>query len=261
LKTVIAGGALAIAIAGIGATTAHATPAAAGQAVTGQTAKPAAVAIVRSGTVFRAGHGLWSPNKRYALLMQSDGNAVIYRASDKVPLWSSETRGHRGAYLDFEANGNLVVFDRAHKPLWMSNTAGHAGSYLLMQNDGNLVIYSHGKKALWAWQTNSTEMLPGEMLTPGHSRLSHNRKYRLQMQTDGNLVLLQGKKALWNSGTYGHPGATFSFQHNGNLVIHSVKGTVLWQSGTHGTMTRLLVQDDGNLVLYHGKIAHWSTKR
>lgn len=254
-KTAIAGGALAVAIGGIGTTTAYAAP-----AQSGQVAKPAAVGVVRSGTIFRANHYLLSPDHRYGMLMQTDGNAVVYRVRDKAPLWASETRGHRGAYLDFEANGNLVVFDRAHKPLWASNTAGHAGSYLVMQNDGNLVIYSHSKKALWAWQTNSTEMLPGEILTAGHSRLSHNRKYRLQMQTDGNLVLLQGKKAIWNTRTYGHPGATFSFQRNGNLVVHSVKGTVLWQSGTHGTMSLLLVQDDGNLVLYHGRIPHWSSR-
>lgn len=255
VKKSLAAGVLALAIGGVGTATAQATPAPAG----GHAATPAAVAIVGSGTVFKAGHVLWSPNKRYVMAMQSDGNAVVYRVHDKKALWSTETGRHRGAYLDFEANGNLVVFDRAHKPLWQSLTAGNAHSSLAMQNDGNLVIYSHGKKALWAWATDNAELRRGETLTAGHSRLSHNRKFRLVMQTDGNLVLVEGKKVLWNSRTGGHSGSSFSFQSNGNLVVHSVKGTALWQSKTHGTMTRLLVQDDGNLVLYKGKKAVWNS--
>jgi hypothetical protein len=151
------------------------------------------------------------------------------------------------------------VYDSAHKPLWTSRTGGHAGSHLLMQDDGNLVIYSAGKTALWSWKINSTEMLPGETLTAGHTRLSENRKFRLAMGRDGNLVLKQGNTALWNSHTQGHTGAYFSFQSNGNLVVHSVLGTVLWQSGTHGKMTQLLVQTDGNLVLYSGKKVIWAT--
>ncbi|HEX3813279.1 MAG TPA: hypothetical protein VHX59_10595 [Mycobacteriales bacterium] len=258
LKTAVAGGALALAVIGVSVGSAEAAPAAA-KASSAAAVSPAASGALRSGTILRANHYLRSPNGRYGLLQQTDGNAVVYRVSDKTPLWSAETGRHRGAYLDFQANGNMVVYDRAHKPLWTSGTAGHAGSYLAMQNDGNLVIYSHGKKALWSWKGNSTELLPGETLTGGHSRLSANRKYRLTMQTDGNLVLTHGRTVLWNSRTGGHSGATFSFQRNGNLVVHSVRGTVLWQSRTHGAMTRLLVQTDGNLVLYHGKIAHWNS--
>jgi hypothetical protein len=253
LKAIVAGTALAFIAVGTTAGAAQAAPKSAG-AVT-----PAAVGGLHSGTILRAGHYLRSPNGRYELLQQTDGNAVVYRISDKTPLWSTETGRHRGAYLDFQYNGNMVVYDRAHKPLWNAMVTGGTGGVLDMQNDGNLVIYSHAKKSLWNWKVDSTRMRPGEKLTAGHSRLSANRQYRLWMQSDGNLVLGHAGKSFWTTKTAGHPGASFSFQSNGNLVVHSVLGTVLWQSKTHGHMTSLLVQTDGNLVLYTGKKSVWSS--
>jgi len=253
LAAIVAGGALALITVGVGATT-QAAP-----APTTTTVKPAAVGAVGAGTILKAGHLLKSPDGRYELAAQSDGNSVVYRVHDGKALWNTYTGRHPGAYLDFQANGNLVVYSHAHRVLWQSNTAGNAHSYLAMQNDGNLVIYSQSTKAKWSWKTGIAQLTRGEVLAPGHAKASHNRKYHLNMQGDGNLVLVAGKKVLWNSGTGGHPGASFSFQRNGNLVVHSVKGTVLWQSGTHGLMSRLLVQDDGNLVLYHGTIAHWNS--
>lgn len=266
LRTVLASGVVALTAAGLGAGSANAADSDHAEANRPATATPNtavtpnAVGILRGGQILRAGHYLRSPNGRYALLEQTDGNAVVYRVKDKVALWSTQTNGHRGAYLDFQVNGDMVVYDSAHKPLWTSGTGGHADTGLLMQNDSNLVIYTKAKKSLWNWQTNSTELLPGETLTAGHSRLSQNRRYRLTMGRDGNVTLNRGATTLWTTHTQGHAGSTLSMQHNGNVVVHSVKGTTLWQSGTHGKVTELLVQSDGDLVLYNGKSALWSSR-
>lgn len=71
---------------------------------------------------------------------------------------------------------------------------------------------------------------------------------------------------IWWAGTGGfvRAGCHFAVQHNGNLVLYTHRGKVLWDAGTQrtGTANRLAMQDDGNLVLRTaaGKIV-WSSKR
>lgn len=56
--------------------------------------------------------------------------------------------------------------------------------------------------------------------------------------------------ALWASHTEGHPGAYYSMQHDGNLVIYEKEAAPIWASGTHGHPgTKLVMQEDGNLVI------------
>lgn len=76
--------------------------------------------------------------------------------------------------------------------------------------------------------------------------------YNLIQQSDGNLVLGHNGKAIWNSGTVGNPGARFTLQSDGNLVVRSKAGEAVWNSGTArpGSAPRVLtLQDDGNVVL------------
>lgn len=55
------------------------------------------------------------------------------------------------------------------------------------------------------------------------------------MQPDGNLVIYSGLgRVIWHSGTYGNPGSGLALQNDGNLVIYSPQGQVLWTSGTWG---------------------------
>jgi hypothetical protein len=77
------------------------------------------------------------------------------------------------------------------------------------------------------------------------------------MQSDGNLVLFQGSKALWSSGTAGNGGATVTMQTDGNLVVYN-GGTATWNSNTAGfSGASLQLQDDGNLVIYHSGHPVW----
>ncbi|MFD7645705.1 hypothetical protein ACFV4P_34245 [Kitasatospora sp. NPDC059795] len=60
------------------------------------------------------------------------------------------------------------------------------------------------------------------------------------MQPDGNFVLYdENRHALWSTGTWGHPGAWFFFQPDGNLVAYTGGNQFdpsgpIWQSGTYG---------------------------
>ena len=101
---------------------------------------------------------LLSPNSRYSLALQSDGNLVVYRHGPSgrgtpTVLWQTGTGGSPGADLWLQSDGNLVLYSRAHLPLWQSHTAGHPGDRLAVQADGNVVIYSSTDHPLWQTHT------------------------------------------------------------------------------------------------------------
>ncbi len=99
-----------------------------------------------------------------------------------------------------------------------------------------------------------TQLTIGQVLASGSEIQSQGGQVVLTMQTDGNLVLSSPYSVLWNSQTWGHPGAWLQFQPDGNLVVESPEGVALWSSmrdaaGRAGGVV-LNVQDDGNLVQY-----------
>ena len=89
----------------------------------------------------------------------------------------------------------------------------------------------------------------GTGLVAGQQLTSPSGAYRAVMQADGNFVVYAGARALWHSWTYGNPGARLDLQADGNLVVRSATGAVLWSSNSSGD-ARLVMQDDGNLVVY-----------
>ncbi|MEU6218298.1 hypothetical protein ABZ845_12385 [Streptomyces sp. NPDC047022] len=104
--------------------------------------------------------GWWTQTQYTRLVMQPDGNFVIYRKHDGKALWSTGTSGHSGAYAYMQTDGNLVVYPATGSALWSTHTYGHTGAYALLQNDGNFVVYTStgapGKGgALWASNTQS----------------------------------------------------------------------------------------------------------
>lgn len=98
-----------------------------------------------------AGQYLHTPANTGLLVMQSDGNLVLYRYGK--PRWASGTNRYPGSRLIVQSDGNLVVYDGALVPRWTSRTAGKGGTRLNLQGDGNLVLYSH-TGAVWATGTN-----------------------------------------------------------------------------------------------------------
>lgn len=99
---------------------------------------------------------LTSRNGNYRLVMQGDGNLVLY--STKRAIWSTRTNGYGLSRLVIQGDGNLVIYNFASgKPVWSSRTNGLGASRLILQNDGNLVIYDPSSKPIWATGTNGVE--------------------------------------------------------------------------------------------------------
>ncbi len=100
------------------------------------------------------GSYLQSGDGRFKMVVQGDGNLVIYQSNQ--PIWASNTsgRGYPNFKLAMQSDGNLVMYGR-NGATWASNTNGRGTSpyALVMQNDGNLVVYDGNGTPTWATNT------------------------------------------------------------------------------------------------------------
>lgn len=101
--------------------------------------------VLQPGQTLGQNEALWSCDGRFVLVMQGDGNLVLYQGA--TALWHTGTFGTdsnaAGLY-----NGNLLVGGPTSLH-WASGSSGPADSVLIVQDDGNLVIYSPAGSALW----------------------------------------------------------------------------------------------------------------
>src|SRR5215472_581328 len=82
---------------------------------------------------------LMPPTGRTALIMQGDGNLVLYRTDNGKAMWSSSTSGQPVTYAIMQADGNFVCYDADGHAHWATGTNGNPGAYVIVQDDGNLV--------------------------------------------------------------------------------------------------------------------------
>ena len=101
------------------------------------------------GETLKRGEYLTSDNQRYSLVLERDGNLVLY--AGKHALWTSNTQGQRVQTCTLQADGNLVLSLGNGQPVWSTSTEGRPGSFLVLQNDGNIVIYQ--PYPVWASNT------------------------------------------------------------------------------------------------------------
>lgn len=81
-----------------------------------------------------------SPGGLYTLVMQADGNLVMYRSDGSVRY----VMANNGAYAVMQADGNFVEYNSVGTPLWHTHTDNGVQSHLTIQDDGDLVIFSPG---------------------------------------------------------------------------------------------------------------------
>ncbi len=214
--------------------------------------------VLGPGQALASGASLVTPGGQFHLVMQSDGDLVMYDARDRA-LWSTRTEGHPNALAVMQSDGNFVVYSSSSKALWWSHTEGHNGAWLAVQANANLVVYGPNGP-LWASGSVDTELLAGEYLKNGWYLESPDRLCHLVMQRDNNLVLYSAAgKPLWDTGTHKATSATAVMQGDGNFVVYSGDGRALWASGTSGHEGAELTIDNGaQLVISSTKGTLWS---
>ncbi len=107
-----------------------------------------------SGEGLNPGQYLTSCDTRFKLILQGDGNLVLYQRG--VPLWSTRTHGRNTAAAVFTTDGTLNLYGPAGELIWVNATTSHPGAVLRLQNDGNMVIYDAAKVPVWSTDTRGT---------------------------------------------------------------------------------------------------------
>ena len=150
------------------------------------------------------------------LVVQDDGNAVVYRNSDGRAVWQSGTGGGRQPVAQPAGRTDRLGVNQG---IWRGGavlTSSDGRFQLILQgSDGNLVIYKQGV-AIWAIGGRDDDFLVN--------------------QGDGNVVIYRTHGgAVWSTGTGGQGGSTLVMQSDGNLVLYrGSDGRPIWSSGTAG---------------------------
>jgi hypothetical protein len=110
--------------------------------------------VMRGDSVLFPTQSLTTADRSYRLILQTDGNLVLYSASNRA-IWASNTDGRGVNRLVLQTDGNLVLYTNTGKAVWASNTDGSGITSLLsLQSDHNLVLYSAASRPVWASQTS-----------------------------------------------------------------------------------------------------------
>src|SRR5262245_41889895 len=94
-----------------------------------------------------------SNNGLVNLIMQGDGNLVLYRTHFRRALWASDTWQSPVDRAILGEDGNLVACSADGTSYWATGTDGHPGASVVLQDDGNLVVYDSANAPLWASNT------------------------------------------------------------------------------------------------------------
>lgn len=215
------------------------------------------------GNILMRGQSLVSPNGRYKLIV--DGNVVLYDGT--TALWDTKTQNYGNFVLELLSDSRLVLQDLdGRKPVWSTKTQnrGNERTVFTLDDDGNITLSADGQEF---WRAITRQQPPrtiqdrlegGQILRRGEFLISQNRKSKLIMQDDGNFVLYIDSDPAWSSDTQN---AEFvMLQKSGNLVVYSRSSEEQWSAGAHGEGNpSLIMQDDGNAVIYSAGKAIWSS--
>lgn len=213
-----------------------------------------------SGDTLASGQYLQSSGGSTELSMSPNGTLALFNlTADACPMWVQPAlswvpvgqRGQDGdeygarpvanSALHMQSDGNLVLTTPQGAVVWASNTSGNDGATLDVQDDGNLVIYSASGDALWS--TGSQTYL-GSSLCKG------------EQMSATQVLLAEGFEDCGDCGPQGEKSTRLVFANDAgkgaelDIVADNGGTTHIWRDQSAPSDVYLVMQDDGNLVVY-----------
>ena len=155
--------------------------------------------------------------------------------------------------LKISRNGLLEIYNKKKKAIWYSNTKQKKSSskfYLTISKDGNLMLKDKNSKTIWdsmgkytspsvKFLTNSLKA--GQNIKVGSSLYSNNKRFSLDVQYDGNLVIYNypsgysnnsNRKPIWWTTNkvkdVSQPNFKLKLTRQGQLVLSDQNKKVIW---------------------------------
>lgn len=88
----------------------------------------AQAALLRVGQSLAPNQRLLSDGGRYFVVLQTDGNLVVYR-DDGIAFWNSQTAGSGATVAVMQADGNFVLYTAAGQAVWSTRTWGRERAF------------------------------------------------------------------------------------------------------------------------------------
>jgi hypothetical protein len=112
--------------------------------------------VLKSGESLASGKFLDSANRLFRLMVQGDGNCIVYRTLGDKPESNWETGpAQLGCSLKLRRTGLLEVVNGDDRSFWHSSYEGVVGNYRLrLQDDGDLVVeLQRGSEWVFCWSS------------------------------------------------------------------------------------------------------------
>lgn len=111
--------------------------------------------------VIQPGSERWSNGREYHVAFQADGNLVLYHHVDQYEfvVWDSKTGSIGGVpvyrTLILQSDGNFVMYDASKKPLWSTDTYNYGAKapFVQIKEDGNFCLLDPEVRDGFIWQT------------------------------------------------------------------------------------------------------------
>lgn len=196
---------------------------------------------LKAGERLDAGEELLSPSAESRLVLQPDGNLVVYRGtpSRANEVWATQTATddplRRPTYAEMTNDGEFVLRGQAGLKAWSSSTEQNPGAHLEIHDDGKLTIFS---------AVDGGELWAGIPEVPLPSAIGGATAVAVKAGEVG-----WGKRMVTIANLY----------RSGLLVVDSATMNDNWFGGLRGRTLIVLVDTQGNMI-WTSQIFHDPTR-
>lgn len=224
---------------------------------------PSEDGFLRPAEVLVAGAALASRNGFIELRLERDGLTVTHQQVDGSRQVAAAFPIADAHVATLGEGGHFVVYARDGSITDLSSGAGSIDAPVLrVQNDGNVVLYDNDaalpRGVHWTSNTNFRRVAgacrrlePNQAIYPGGSVPSCNGLFRLVLDAEGRLSVLDGQDFPLFQSTAGGPASAAIMQWDGNLVVYDVNDSPRWDTATYPVPgAYAAVEDDGTLAVF-----------